>query len=419
MLTHGTRGDVEPFVALALELTSRGHDVVLFAPASSAPLVKSYDLEFVPVHDTWNALMHEPSIRSGFETNFKTVKTITAMRKFRRLARQVLDDMTAAVSYNPELVVCHASGPLHAIAERLRVPAVIVCPEPVWIPTRAFPNPLIPFRLPTPLNRLSYAATPLWIRGFIGKTTKWRRKTLGLPRRRHQNNSLRRPDGSHATVLQPFSRHILPDTSDYPDSVHTTGFWFLPTVSSWVPPKRLSDFIAAGDPPVYIGFGSMAGTDPKETGELIRQATSIAKVRAVVVSGSGGIDLEYESDQRVLSIDQAPFSWLFPRMAAIVHHGGSGTTGAALLAGRPQVVCPFMNTQHFYAERVHALGISPEPLPQDRLTAHHLAHRIHRAVNDVELERRAANMRSLIYTEHGTGRAVKIFESTLNKNAIQ
>ncbi|GAA4970675.1 hypothetical protein HD597_005303 [Nonomuraea thailandensis] len=166
-------------------------------------------------------------------------------------------------------------------------------------------------------------------------------------------------------MLQGFSTHVLPDGLDYPPWAHTTGFWFVLAPAGWAPSPELAAFLAAGDRPVYIGFGSMAGNDPERVGRVVAEAVRLAGVRAMLASGWGGLRVDDLPDN-VFLLEQAPHGWLFPRMAAIVHHGGSGTTGAALAAGRPQVVCPFVADQPFWAARVHAAGVAPPPQPQRR-----------------------------------------------------
>ncbi|MEU4575603.1 glycosyltransferase [Nonomuraea sp. NPDC023979] len=414
ILTHGTRGDVQPYAALALALRTAGHEPVLAAPAAMASLAEPYGLAFAPVHDGPNTLIDDPEILEAIETNYRGLRgkkvALRVMRRSKPLMARVFDDMADVAEDGADLVV-HAPGiPAQHFAERLGVPAVPATMQPVWVPTAAFRNPMIPVPLPRSLNRASYLPIKLMLRSFGGVADRLRAGRLGLPRRRGRHDILRRPDGRPATVLQAFSTSLLPGGLDYPSWVHTTGFWFLPAASGWSPPRELAAFLADGPPPVYVGFGSMAGTDPVRVGRVVTEAVRLAGVRAVLATGWGGMRTG-DLPEAVFPLEQAPHDWLFPRMAAIVHHGGSGTTGAALAAGRPQVLCPFVADQPFWAARAHAAGVAPAPQPQRRLTPHGLAEAIRRAVTDRGLARAAAQTGERVRAENGVQRAVQILET--------
>lgn len=417
VLTLGTRGDVQPFVALARGLTTAGCQTVLAAPARSTFLAESWDLQFAPLHDGWDEAMSDPVVSAAFETNFAGLRGLRlgarAMRRLRPMMNQAMREMAeVAASWRPDLVVSHAHILGHEVAERLGVPVVPACVEPVSVPTSTFPNPMVPFRVPRVLNRASYRATDVWIRGIVGdrNSARWRRDVLGLPPRRGHRDVLRRPDGRPPTVLQAFSPLLLPQPVHYPSWAHTTGFWFLPSATEWTPPRELARFLDAGEPPVYVGFGSLVGTDPERTGCVVAEAIRLSGVRAIVDAARGGI-VHVARDDRVLPVSQVPFDWLFPRMAAVVHHGGIGTTAAAMAAGRPQVVCPFMTGQHFYAARMHASGVAPGPQPQAHLSAERLADAIRLAASDRGMDERARVLGQSLRAEDGVGAAVKILKS--------
>ncbi|GAA5057102.1 sterol 3beta-glucosyltransferase [Thermocatellispora tengchongensis] len=414
ILTHGTRGDVQPYAALALALLRAGHQAVLAAPAAMAGLARPHGITFAPVHDGPNTLMDDPHIRQAIETNYRGLRgkkiALEVMRRTKPLMAQVFEDMAEVAQAGADVVV-HAPGiPGQHLAEWLGVPAVPAALQPVWVPTGAFRNPMVPLPLPPALNRASYLPIKLMLRSFGGIADTLRERRLSLPRRRGRHDILRRPDGGPATVLHGFSRHLLPGRLDYPSWVHTTGFWYLPAPPDWAPSPELAAFLAAGDAPVYIGFGSMAGTDPARVGRIVAEAVRLAGVRAVLASGWGGMHVSDLPDG-VFQLEQAPHDWLFPRMAAIVHHGGSGTTGAALAAGRPQVICPFVADQPFWAARAHAAGIAPPPQPQRRLSPEGLAAAIVRAVTDEGMARTATALGERVRAENGAVRAVTILES--------
>ncbi|RBQ20711.1 glycosyltransferase [Spongiactinospora rosea] len=414
ILSHGTRGDVQPYAGLALALRRAGHEAVLGAPAAMASLAEPYGIAFAPVHDGPNTLIADPRIRAAIETNYRGARgkkiALEVMRRSRPLMAKVFDDMATVAEAGADLVVHGPGIPGHHFAEWLGVPAVPAALQPVWVPTRAFRNPMLPVPLPRALNRASYVPIKLMLRSFGGVSDEVRARRLGLPRRRGRHDFLRRPDGGPATVLQAFSAQVLPEGLDYPGWVHTTGFWYLPAPPDWAPAPELLAFLEAGPAPVYVGFGSMVGTDPERVGRVVAEAVRLAGVRAVLASGWGGLRVN-DLPEGVFLLDNAPHDWLFPRMAAIAHHGGSGTTGAALAAGRPQVVCPFVADQPFWAARAHAAGVAPPPRPQRRLTAEGLAAAIRRAVNDPAMAHAAERLARVIRAEDGAGRAVRVLES--------
>ncbi|MFE0021966.1 glycosyltransferase [Amycolatopsis sp. NPDC059021] len=417
LITHGSRGDVQPFTALAMALTRAGHEPVLAGPASAVAIAEPHCARIVPLDDGTNKLVGDRRAWEAVENNFRGLRGkllgLEFLRHNRAAMSRVFDDLAAlafavADSGDVDLVVHQVNVPGDAIAELLGVPAVSVCLQPFWVPTRSFPDPLFPFPLPAALNRASYLSTRLFVRAFTGGTGRWRTETLGLPRRR--SGVFRRPDGGPATVLQGFSRHVLPAGSRYPDSVHTPGFFFLPGPAGWTPPAELMAFLSAGKPPVYLGFGSMVGSDPVRTGRIVLDAIRGAGVRAVLAVGRGGIDPGELGDD-VFCLTDVPHDWLFPRMAAVVHHGGAGTTAAALAAGRPQVVCPFMFDQPFFARQMQLSGVAPAPQPLRTLTSDDLAAAIRRAAGDPGLAARAEQLGHLIRAEDGVGTAVKILET--------
>jgi sterol 3beta-glucosyltransferase len=418
LVTHGSRGDVQPFAALAAGLTDAGHEVVLAAPASSAALAEPYCERVIPLDDGTNKLIGDRAAWAAVESNFRGLRGKRLgwqlLRHNRAAMSRVFDDL-AVLTYDVDgavdVVVHQVNVPGQAIAERLGVPAVPVCLQPFWAPTESFPDPLFPYRLPAVLNRTSYLSTKLFVRAFTGGVGHWRRDVLGLPRRRHAQNPLRRPDGTPAPVVQAFSRHVLPAGAHYPDSVHTTGFFFLPAPPDWTPPADLARFLGDGEPPVYIGFGSMVGSDPARTGRIVADALRSLGVRAVVAVGRGGI-VPDGLGKEIHCLAHAPHDWLFPRMAAVVHHGGAGTTGAALAAGRPQVTCPFMFDQPFFGRRVHASGVAAPAQPLRELTAAGLAAAIWDAL-DPATTARAEALGELVRAEDGVREAVKVVEAAV------
>jgi sterol 3beta-glucosyltransferase len=191
--------------------------------------------------------------------------------------------------------------------------------------------------------------------------------------------------------------------------VQVTGYWFLDPPAGWRPPADLLHFLQAGPPPVSIGFGSMASRDVPATLNLVLQALELSGQRGVLLSGWGGLGKGRALPEFVFRAESLPHSWLFPRMAAVVHHGGAGTTGAALRSGVPSVLTPFAADQPSWARLVYALGAGPAPLPFQRLTAEQLAEAIREAVTNTAMQQCAAEIGKQIQAEDGVGQTMEHF----------
>lgn len=417
-LVYGTRGEVLPCVALARALSAAGHDVVLAGPASFESWVADYSVKYASLNDGLTRLWDNSQMRES-DNGSRGLPPIRALAQAVRRPRipEVPEILSEAWSASQGADVVVHSGALlasasHHIAEKLGVPLVLCQIYPLFTPTGEFPIALYRFPgedwFPAPISRMTYRALLSMLLGTTGRDTDdWRERTLRLPSRKR--NLLRRPDGGPVPVLNAASAHVLRPPRDWPDWVHTTGYWLLPVAPSWTPPADLAAFLAAGDPPVYIGFGSMPSHDAERMGRLVIEAVRQADVRAVLATGHGGMAVD-ESPPGMFVVDQVPHDWLFPRVRAVVHHGGPGTAAAAITAERPQVVCPFMADQPFWSKRLHRLGVACPPIPSSTLTAAALADAIRAAVGDPALASRAETLASLLRAEGGVSAAVTVIE---------
>jgi UDP:flavonoid glycosyltransferase YjiC (YdhE family) len=404
--TLGTRGDVQPYLALALRLKATGHEVLVAAPSQFEAFISKHGVSFAHLPGEFLALMETPEGKAamagsggGFAAGFKL------MKHFKPIGRKELtQEWAAARSFDPELIIYHpkAIAAPH-IAEKLGCPAVLASPLPGFTPTGEFASPLVPFKSLGPLNRVTHS---LMAGGgeaiFRGMIREWRVSELRLdakPARRL------RP----ASTLYAYSPLVLPVPADWPESVAVTGYWFLDDNEGWKPDPGLQAFLNDGEAPVYVGFGSMPGLDPLGLTSAVVEALARAGKRGVLAAGGGAIGAEM-SGHHVHLIEGAPHDRLFPLMSACVHHGGAGTTAASLRAGKPTVICPFFGDQPFWGRRVHELGVGPSPIDKKRLTVEALAKAISEATSDREMSRRAKLLGASIAAEDGVGRAVAFLE---------
>jgi sterol 3beta-glucosyltransferase len=405
ILTFGTRGDIDPFAALAERLVARGHDAVLAAPEAYRNTVQA-PVGFFPMATEMDEIM-----RAGMADLSGPSQALRMARRMSAAMRLSLKQQWAAAEHvDPTIIVAHpkALGGLH-IAQRLGVPMVASLPLPFLTPTGAFPIPFLARRLPAPVSRFSYQFNRFTAVAYGGMINTFRKETLSLPRMSRFSDFLHTPSGERVPVLYPFSRHVVPVPQDYPTSAHVTGYWFRQEGTPWSPPADLVDFLAAGEPAIYVGFGSMGfGRDAERRGRVVMDALADAGVRAVVSTGWGALRAQPTSE--VMVVDEVPHSWLFPRVAAVIHHGGSGTTAAGLRAGKPTLICPVLGDQPFWGQRVHQLGAGPLPLRLRDATSTTLANRIRELVNDSRFTVKARTIGEAIRAEDGTGRALDVLE---------
>jgi sterol 3beta-glucosyltransferase len=404
----GSRGDIQPSVVLSRELQQAGYVVCLAAPEDFADFIGEHDVKHFPLRGDVQQIMAGDTGREFMETGgANPIKSIRAIRKMIGPVVMGMAEDAYAACRDADAIIClgvfSAFG--RAFAEALNKPIINLEPTPL-LPTKAFAAPSWPIQkdLGGLHNALSGRAMLqviwLWHRPFVNEF----RQQLGLP----AYTSARFYRALRETpMLSAYSPSLIPHPADWPQSVHVTGYFFLDTQSDWRPSPELEAFLQAGEPPVYIGFGSMAGRNPEQLAEVALQALAKSGRRGVLLTGWGGLRTERAPDN-VFVIDSAPHAWLFPRMAAVVHHGGAGTTAEGLRAGVPTVIVPFVFDQPFWGARIKGLGLGPDPIPQKKLTADRLAKAIHTAVTDPAVKQRARAYGAAIRAENGPASAVKI-----------
>ncbi len=414
IMTAGTRGDVQPYLALAKRLQSAGYEVRLGAPTNFESFVSQHDIEFAPLRADYYQLMDSPEGQA-----LKSGNPIRMMQHMRTtvfpLMRRLMDDTwqaaqdAEAIIYHPKLF----SSP--HIAEKLNIPAIMAATVPLLTPTGAFPAPgVINRNLGTTINRLTYQAVALATSSFNGMVKTFRRDVLGLPEKSSVVKGFSMY-GKPMPVLYCYSRHVIPVPADWDDSAHVTGYWWLDEAKDWQPPADLQGFLDAGEAPVYVGFGSMIAESPETTTRTVIDALQRSGQRGVIASGWGGLRPD-DLPSNIYLLKEAPHEWLFPRMSAVVHHGGAGTTAAGLLAGKPTVICPFIADQPFWGNQVAKLGVGTVPIPQKQLTSANLAAAIRTAATDPMMRQKATALGEQLKREDGTGNAVTALDRLLQRD---
>jgi UDP:flavonoid glycosyltransferase YjiC (YdhE family) len=421
ILALGSRGDVQPFIALGLALRRAGHDVRLLGLGDYAELASDYGLPYTTLVGAVAELMDRELVYAALDSA-GSVLPLDFARRFlahiepfvTRLCAECLRACSGAAA-----LVASTLGlyPGLFVAEKLGLPIAAAHFHPYGL-TGSQPDvsfrpapPWLPFgRL---YNRATHhlAAQGLWqlLRGPLNRA---RAGSLGL-RPLSAPALWARVRDFDPPALYAYSAAIAPSPPDWPAHRVVTGYWALQAPEDWVPPASLAHFLAAGPPPVYIGFGSvLAGRDPDSVTALLAEALRRAGVRGLLYRGAWGDLGGAALPDHVMAIDATPHDWLFSRVAAVVTHGGAGTTATALRAGVPVVSVPFYGDQRFWAGRVAALGVGPQPIPRHTLETGRLAAAIRRAVSDPAMRARAAALAATLAAEDGAARAASILTTT-------
>ena len=406
ILTIGTRGDVQPYISLGLGLKSVGHEVIIATLKEFDDLVTGHGLRFAPLRGDFLKVAQAAETRS---TSKKCWNPFHLIRQYIEMAKDTLADEWESTQNAEVLIYNPAIFGGYDIAEKLGVPTFAAFPAPMYSPTKEFPSPFFPFSNLGPLNKFSHQLfAKLGPAMFRRPINDWRRDVLGLPPAKGDNLL----NGKPIPKLYAYSKVVVPRPKDWDESSVVTGYWFLDAPSDWTPDPELVKFLHQGPPPVYVGFGSMFMNGGEQKTRIIVDALKMAGQRGLLATGWGGLSALDASDD-ILVVNSVPHDWLFPQMSAVVHHGGAGTTGSSLRAGKPTVICPFVGDQPFWGRRVVALGVGPSPISQFKLTAESLAYAIKSAVNDPSLRERAAKVGKIIQGEDGVGYAVALIEHNL------
>lgn len=454
----GSRGDVQPCVALGRGLVAAGFDVVIAAPTGSRTLVTDQGLAFADLGIDPTALLTSQVGRAWVDRGSTPVGFIAGLLRLARPTAHAFAAAVLAACADADVVVYTTLGfPAWHFARARGIPAVQVSFAP-FSPTAAFPPPLLPDlfgqlerAVPDLLSTQPAAsvdglagasgdggtrasivargyhrvahrllAQALWL-PLRGEVNRWRRATLGLPPLGLTSPAVT-VEHAGEPLLHAFSPALLPPPPDWGAHVTTTGSWFLARPPQWQPPRALLAFLDAGPPPISLGIGSMTGSDPDGFLSVAVAALRRTGQRGVVLGGWAGLAHDDRSPgsgdatSDVLIVDDVWHDWLFERVAAVVHHGGAGTTAAGLRAGRPSVVVPHFGDQALWATRVHAVGAGPVPVPRGRLSVDRLAHALAAATHDPRIAASARRMAAAMRAEPGVDAAVAIIATTARRS---
>ncbi len=420
ILAIGSRGDVQPLVALGRGLKKSGHRVIIATHRPNRKLVESHGLTFLPIRFDFKKFFQKKGAQAFLVPREDTLKSVAGLMRFMKAIEPIADNLwedCLKACRNADAILSVPILPGVHIAEKKDIPCFHIGFYPLT-EAEEFPCPLLPltYSLGKTFNKMTYRLVEqsAW---WVGKkiVNRWR-KDISLPPIQDETffEYLRRKKWP---FLYGYSTKVLPRPKSWPNWIHVTGYWFLDTPETWRPPEKLAEFLKNGPPPVYVGFGSM----PKQSENELRTITR-KTVTALKNTGNRGLLLSGWSDfgkgglpESVLNIDGAPHDWLFPHMKALIHHGGAGTTAAAIRSGRPMLVIPFLGDQFFWGRRIEKLGIGPPPVTRSQLTVRSLEKAIRTMENDDGMRKKAAAVGKALQKENGVKNAVRIINRYLEK----
>ncbi|KAF2150621.1 glycosyltransferase family 1 protein [Myriangium duriaei CBS 260.36] len=446
ILIVGSRGDVQPFIALgrALREPPYNHRVRICTHPNFKDFVEENGLEFFSIGGDPEKLMSYMVRNPGIIPSLASIKAGDVGARRREIEEMLqgcwracteagngIDPVQAEHRYYekgheedifndlPAPFVADAiisNPPAYAaihIAEKLGAPLHMMFTMP-WSPTSAFSHPLANIDQSRADVRFAnymsfYQVELLTWEGLVDLINKFREKTLFLDA----------IDPAWGYILMPYlkvpftyfwSPALIPKPADWGDHITISGFQFLSLASSFKPPSDLQEFLDAGPPPVYIGFGSIVVDDPNKLSTMVLEAVKQTGVRALVSKGWGNLGGQDIPDN-VFLLGNVPHDWLFPRCSAVVHHGGAGTTAIGIALGKPTVVVPFFGDQPWWGNMVYRAGAGPEPVPYKDMTAEKLADSLRKAL-EPEVQERAHELSSKIQNETGAETAAQQFHDT-------
>lgn len=412
-LTFGTFGDVAPYVGLGVALRQAGYEVAVASQQPYQQLIADAGLEYRFLPKDTEKATRESATAQGLVDG--------GMRPSRGATRMMVEEMDgvgpamATASLRADLLL--ACGPVggmfgYHIAAAMRIPSAGLYLQPL-ARTGQFAPPVLTLRsFGRTGNRLIWKLGAMSERVYLTQINEVRTE-LGLPAVRLA--AFQRVRDAQWPMLFGFSQHVVPRPRDWRPGLEITGYWWPPAPDDFAPPDDLAAFLAAGPPPVFVGFGSTATRRGAELGRLVVESAARAGVRLILQSGWS--QLEHSGGDHVLNVGPLPYEWLFPKMAAVIHHAGAGTTAAGLRAGVPTIPVPGIMDQPYWASRLVELGVAPGFTRRRDLTVGWLADAIRAATTAPRYRQRAEDLSAALAREDGAGAVVRWVRGSLGTGA--
>jgi len=394
ILCSGSRGDFQPYIALAQELQKLGKSVRIVGGKSFEDFIVGYGIDFYSLSADYQSIDIDPKLLQDAQSSDNPLKMMLTFNKMKKYVIGLTEEMFNACK-GSELIVYHPGCSIGFFAgEKLGIPSILAAPFPMH-KTKEVAS-LIAYGKTKMPKALSYRLLQglLWMAGKTGIKAFFKKEYGRLPE--NFGNPFEKVDKAHPAIIS-CSNFVFPRPKDWNVNIHQNGYWFVEENMDYNPSKALSDFLAKGEKPVYVGFGSVFDSRHKdETIKLITDSLHKSGKRGIIC-GIGDIE---DLPENLLAINSIPHSWLFERVSLVCHHGGAGTTAAGFKAGVPSVIIPFSNDQFAWAHRAYDLGVGSEPIYHKNLTSDKLSSAIQFALKE-EITQNAKTLARNIATENG------------------
>ncbi|HEX2945239.1 MAG TPA: glycosyltransferase [Clostridia bacterium] len=410
LITIGSQGDVEPFIALGNKLRSRGHQVRITTFRKFEQYIVSEGFEYSPLAgdavEVIRLLIGEHV--SSFEYFRNLEKLLDPVKK------EFLSDIEYACTGVDVVLYSLLGSVAWHVLEKKNIPCFRVSFCPID-PTGEFPAMSAPdLPLGSLYNRFTFACGDLLWANFTRRMLNSWRKEMGLKEIQALRFPYRSMHGRPLPTLYAYSTLVAPKPREWDENKYVTGYWIRGIKDNWKPDKELTNFLNEGPKPVYIGFGSAVGGSFEQAFDIVMQSLKLTKVRAVLSSGWGNLK-GYNLPDSVLQIGNVPHEWLFRNVSAVIHHGGAGTTAAGLRAGVPTIIVPFGGDQPYWGNCIDKLGVGPKPILRRQLNVERLSDAITGACNNPGMIAAADKLGQQLRREDGAENAVSIMERIVCK----
>lgn len=380
ILCSGSRGDIQPYIALAQKLIKLNKSVRIVAGNSYESFIRGYGIDFYALSMDYQSADIDPKLIQDAQSSDNPIKMLLTFNKMKKYVLGLTEEMFI-VCKESELIIYHPGCTIGYFAgEILGIPSILASPFPMH-KTKEIASIIAYGKTKMPIS-FSYTLLQslLWMAGKTGVVSFLKKEYGKLPT--NFGCPFERVDAHHPAIVS-CSNYVFPRPKDWDSNIHQYGYWFVEE-SDYIPPYEITEFLSKGDKPIYIGFGSVFDERHKdETIHIIVEALKRTKKRAII-SGMGQLDTQYEN---ILCVNDVPHSWLFNHVSLVCHHGGSGTTSAGFKAGIPSVIIPFSNDQFAWAHRAYDLGVGSYPIYRKQLSVERLTDAIRYALSDPIIEK--------------------------------
>ncbi|GIM30769.1 glycosyltransferase [Paraclostridium bifermentans] len=410
IFTLGSRGDVQPYVALGVEALKYNHDVVICTGESFKSFIQDNNIEFAKADLDLMALLQTKEGQDIFNNGKKHIlKSLKyAKEKVNPAYRKTMDQFYKCAK-DADIIIYHPkSFAAQDISLKLNIPCICMSPVPFIYPIEEFPNLVVSLKgnLGKKINKLTYIPFKYADASNIKEINDFRENVLNLPKRKsgiYAYDINKKP----IPIVYPVSKYLFEDVKTWDNKVYLPGFVFLENKEEKLD-EKIEEFILKGSKPIVISFSSIPLKNPDKFKDILLKALDKTNNRAIILTGISG--MSFKDEENILAVPYAPHNLLFPLSKGIMHHGGVGTMASALQSGKPQLIMPFSVDQPFWANRLYGLGYTSKPLNENTITVNSLAESFIELDNPKYISN-SINIKKKLDSENGNENLIKYIES--------